>query len=204
MKQFTLELDKDAQRPIIHIPEFHNIDAMLDTGFLFPVWCASEEMLKKLGAEKISDYAPFGGFGGLTVGKMYRLPLFQMGGLMYPNMSLICHAGSSLVHPLILPATMFNNLIYEINNKLHRLIVKFVDEGTDLCWLGYSHDEPDAIVCNINVKHDFFKVFGEPTDPVIALLKTLAVARYTTEAVNNKTAMAMMDFFNEYIKKTKV
>lgn len=93
---------------------------------------------------------------------------------------------------------------YEINGKMHRLIVKFIDEGTELCWLGVSKDEPDAIVCNINVKHDFFKVFGDPTDPVIALLKTLAVARYTTEAVNNKTAMAMMDFFNEYIKKTKV
>jgi len=93
---------------------------------------------------------------------------------------------------------------YEINGKMHRMIVKFIDEGNELCWLGYSKDEPDAIVCNINVKHDFFKVFGEPTDPVIALLKTLAVARYTTEAVNNKTAMAMMDFFNEYIKKTKV
>lgn len=93
---------------------------------------------------------------------------------------------------------------YEINGKMHRMIVKFIDEGSDLCWLGYSSDEPDAIVCNINVKHDFFQVFGAPTDPVIALLKTLAVARYTTEAVNNKTAMAMMDFFNEYIKKTKV
>lgn len=93
---------------------------------------------------------------------------------------------------------------YEINGKMHRMIVKFIDEGNELCWLGYSKYEPDAIVCNINVKHDFFKVFGEPTDPVIALLKTLAVARYTTEAVNNKTAMAMMDFFNEYIKKTKV
>ena len=94
--------------------------------------------------------------------------------------------------------------IYDINGKLHRLIVKFIDEGQDLCWLGYSADEPEAIICNINVKHDFFKVFGEPSDPVIALLKTLAVARYTTEAVNNKTALAMMDFFNEYIKKTKV
>ena len=93
---------------------------------------------------------------------------------------------------------------YEINGKMHRLIVKFIDEGSELCWLGISKDEPNAIVCNINVKHDFFKVFGDPTDPVIALLKTLAVARYTTEAVNNKTAMAMMDFFNEYIKKTKV
>ena len=93
---------------------------------------------------------------------------------------------------------------YEINGKMHRMIVKFIDEGNELCWLGYSKNEPDAIVCDINVKHDFFKVFGEPTDPVIALLKTLAVARYTTEAVNNKTAMAMMEFFNEYIKKTKV
>ena len=93
---------------------------------------------------------------------------------------------------------------YDINGKLHRMIVKFIDEGSDLCWLGVAKDDPDAIVYNINVKHDFFKVFGEPTDPVIALLKTLAVARYTTEAVNNKTAMAMMDFFNEYIKKTKV
>lgn len=93
---------------------------------------------------------------------------------------------------------------YDINGKLHRMIVKFIDEGSDLCWLGISKEDPDAIVCNINVKHDFFKVFGEPTDPVIALLKTLAVAKYTTDAVNNKTAIAMMDFFNEYIKKTKV
>ena len=93
---------------------------------------------------------------------------------------------------------------YEINGKLHRMIVQFTDVGSELCWLGWLPDDPDAILCNINVKHDFFKVFGEPTDPVIAILKTLAVARYTTDAVNNKTAMAMMDFFNEYIKKTKV
>lgn len=93
---------------------------------------------------------------------------------------------------------------YDINGKLHRMIVKFIDESSDLCWLGVSMEDPEAIVCNINVKHDFFKEFGEPTDPVIALLKTLAVAKYTTDAVNNKTAIAMMDFFNEYIKKTKV
>ena len=84
------------------------------------------------------------------------------------------------------------------------MIVKFIKEGSDLCWLGYSQEEPEAIICNINVKHDFFQVFGEPSDPIVALLKTLAVARYTTEAVNNKTAMAMMDYFNEYIKKTKI
>lgn len=97
--------------------------------------------------------------------------------------------------------------LYEINGETHRLIVKFIENGPELCWLGVSEDEPDAIVCNINVKHEFFKVFGEPTAPVIALLKTFIVARYTAEKVkniNNNKAVAMMDLFNEYIKKTKV
>ena len=123
-----MQLKPDYQRPIIRIPEFHNLDAMLDTGALFPVWCASEEKLQRLGGEKISDFAPFGGFGGMTMGQMYRLPLFQMGGLMYPHMSLICHAGFSLVTPLILPATIFNNLIYEIDNKQHCLNITVPDD----------------------------------------------------------------------------
>lgn len=94
--------------------------------------------------------------------------------------------------------------VYSINGKTHRLSVNLIDKGSDLCWLGHSQDMPGTIVCNINVKHEFFKAFGDPSDPVIALLKTLCVARYTTEEVNNKTAMALMEFFNEYIKKTKV
>lgn len=46
---------------------------------------------------------------------------------------------------------------YDINGKLHRMIVKFIDESSDLCWLGVSMEDPEAIVCNINVKHDFFQ-----------------------------------------------
>lgn len=115
---------------------------------------------------------------------------------------------NSVIHEAVLEENIINEYkqpdFYEINGKMHRLIVKFIKEGSDLCWLGYSQEEPEAIICNINVKHDFFQVFGEPSDPIVALLKTLAVARYTTEAVNNKTAMAMMDYFNEYIKKTKI
>lgn len=97
--------------------------------------------------------------------------------------------------------------LYNINGKTHRLIVKFIDSGSELCWLGVSQEDPDAIVCNINVKHDFFKEFGEPTDPVIALLKTFVIARYTADSndcTDNDKARAMMTLFNEYIKKTKV
>lgn len=97
--------------------------------------------------------------------------------------------------------------IYEIDGKKHLLRVKFIDTGTELCWLGVSRENHDDIVCNINIGHEFFKVFGKPTEPVIALLKTFIIARYTADnskCIDNDKARAMLDLFNEYIKKTKV
>ena len=128
MIQCTLELKPEFHRPVIRIPEFYNFDALLDTGSMLPVWCASESSLIRLGGEKILDYAPFGGFGGETHGKLYSIPLFQMGKLMYPHMNIIVHDNFFSIAPLILPATMFNNLIYEINNKTHRLNITVPDD----------------------------------------------------------------------------
>ncbi|MBR3723019.1 MAG: hypothetical protein IKN12_09705 [Selenomonadaceae bacterium] len=132
MKQFTLKLNPNMQRPVVHIAEFHNLDALLDTGAVFPVWCADEKVLQAYGGEKISDFAPFGGFGGMTAGKLYRLPFFTMGGLIYPGMNIILHEGFSLITPLILPATIFDNLIYEINNKTHRITVTVPDDESSV------------------------------------------------------------------------
>ena len=38
MRQFTLELYDNVQRPVVYLPDWHKFDAMLDTGALFPVW----------------------------------------------------------------------------------------------------------------------------------------------------------------------
>ena len=84
------------------------------------------------------------------------------------------------------------------------MIVESTKGGAELGCMGEPQEEPEGMICTINVKHGFFQVFGEPSDPIVALHKTLAVARYTTEAVKNKTAKAMMEYFNEYIKKTKI
>ena len=126
-----MELRKEFQRPVIYLPEL-NLDAMLDTGSLFPVWCASEQQLQNYGGEKISDFAPFGGFGGKAVGKMYALPTFQMGGLIYPHLIIIACEYPNMIMPLILPATMFNNLIYEIDNKHHRLNITVPDDESHI------------------------------------------------------------------------
>ena len=60
--QVVLKLKPEADRPIVNIPDFHNIDAMIDTGSVFPVWCAGERTLKLYGGEKNLDFVPFGGF----------------------------------------------------------------------------------------------------------------------------------------------
>lgn len=127
MNQFTLPLREEFQRPVIYLSEL-NLDAMLDTGSIFPVWCTKEAILRELGGEKIDDAFPFGGFGGMTTGKLYSLPVFRLGNLVYPHMKIIACEYPSMTWPLILPATMFNHLIYEINNKTHRLNITVPDD----------------------------------------------------------------------------
>lgn len=122
-----MNLDPDAQRPIVHLTEFHNLDALFDTGSLFPIWCASEKRLQVIGGKKVSNYAPFSGFGGVTVGNLYDLELFQMGKLIFPHLKIIACEYPSMVAPLILSATMFDNLCYEINDETHLLNITISD-----------------------------------------------------------------------------
>ena len=127
MRQMTLELDSAYQRPVVTLDSFYGLDAMIDTGAVYPVWMNGEESLRKLGAAEVMDSIEFGGLGGMTKGALYEIPLFQLGDLIYPRMRIIAHRSSFPV-PILLPATMFNDLIYEIDNKHHRLNITVPDD----------------------------------------------------------------------------
>lgn len=127
MRQMTLALDPVYQRPVITLPKFFNLKAMIDTGAVYPVWMKGEEKLGELGAVKDKASIPFGGLGGMTKGALYKIPIFQFGDLIYPNMGIIAHRSNFPV-PLLLPATMFTSLIYEINNKTHCLNITVPDD----------------------------------------------------------------------------
>lgn len=127
MKQMTLELDSAYQRPVVTLDNFYGLDAMLDTGAVYPVWMNGVESLCKLGAIKVIDSIEFGGLGGMTKGALYEIPSFQLGDLIYPHMKIIAHRSHFPV-PILLPATMFNNLIYEIDNKHHCLNITVPDD----------------------------------------------------------------------------
>lgn len=132
MRHIILNLLEGRNRPIAILPTFHDVYALIDTGAVFPVWCDDESLLKEYGAKKIADSVPFGGFGGMTMGKLYSIPVFNLGGLIYPHMNIIVHEGFALTSPLILPATIFQNLIFEIDNKRHTLKITIPDDESNV------------------------------------------------------------------------
>jgi len=94
---------------------------------------------------------------------------------------------------------------YQIDGKSHYLKVVFVEDGDDLFWLSAPEDNPDDIICKVNANHAFFDHFDVKSNPaIIALIKTLAVSQYTTIIKNKDTATNLIQYFNDYIKKTKV
>ncbi|MCM1193922.1 MAG: hypothetical protein NC123_15500 [Butyrivibrio sp.] len=128
MEQFTMTLSKDFQRPIIYLSSWHGLNALLDTGALFPVWTAPETILPSLGGILVRKNVVFGGFGGKTYGNLYQLRKVTIGKLIFPEMSVIsCNAFENVPYHILLSATMFQHLIYEIDDENHKFNVTIPD-----------------------------------------------------------------------------
>ena len=102
---------------------------MLDTGAMFPVWTAKEERLADLGAVLVRSGIPFGGFGGMTAGNLYKMPSFQVGELIFPELPVVA-SRQHLPCQMLLSATMFSGLIYEIDDCNHRLNITIPDTAS--------------------------------------------------------------------------
>lgn len=126
MRQFTLRLDATQQRPVVLLK--NTLTALLDTGAYIPIWTDEEDILVSiLGGKLIKKYLPFTGFGGTAYGNLYQVTL-EVGDLVFPNMHIIANSELNTSYNMILSATMFDGLIYEIDTKTHRLNVSVPDE----------------------------------------------------------------------------
>ena len=126
MRQFSLNLDVTQQRPVVALK---NLTALLDTGAYIPVWTDDEEILvSELGAKLIKENIPFTGFGGIAHGNLYQVTL-EVGDLVFPNMHIVANGELNTSYNLILSATMFDGLIYEIDTYSHRLNVTVVNDS---------------------------------------------------------------------------
>ena len=96
------------------------------------------------------------------------------------------------------------NDTYVINGVQYTLKVQFVDSGKDLVWIALEKDAENTIICNINTHHAYFSQFGNPTPAMIALIKTIAIAKYIAQKKGNDSTGEMLENFNQLILKTKV
>jgi len=96
------------------------------------------------------------------------------------------------------------NDTYVINGVQYTLKVQFVDSGKDLVWIALDKDAENTIICNINTHHAYFSQFGNPTPAMIALIKTIAIAKYIAQKKGNDSTGEMLENFNQLILKTKV
>ena len=93
---------------------------------------------------------------------------------------------------------------YMIWGTQYTLAVVFATNGKELFWLDSTHEGENTITCIINTSHPFFTHFEEPTDSIVAIIKSLAVAKFSARKFGDGSAAVMIDYFNDFIKQTKV
>ena len=94
---------------------------------------------------------------------------------------------------------------YKIKGESYTLSLQYVEgKGDDLCWVDVTNKSAHEIICKIDVNHIFFQHFGKPTDAITAIIKTIAIAKFTAKEQGNDTAGELLTYFNQYIKETKV
>lgn len=94
---------------------------------------------------------------------------------------------------------------YRINGADYTLTVQFVDNRNgDLFWVDVTQKNENVIICKINTGHIFFNHFGKPSDSIIAILKTIAISKFTARESGDNSATDLFNHFNAFIKQTKV
>ena len=131
LKQFTLPLKRNTQRPVVILNDFYDLEVMLDTGALFPVWVEGEELLKELGGVLIAEDVVFSGFGGRANGRLYKLSMLKVGSLVFPEFHIIA-CRMNLPCFMMMSATMFRHMIYEIDDYNYRFNVTIPESESEV------------------------------------------------------------------------
>lgn len=128
MQQMVIDLDDKQQRPVAILE--NGLTALLDTGAYMPVWVDDESILiENLGAKLVMKNVPLTGFGGTTRGNLYQVTI-KIGALVYPNMHIVANNELNTPFNMILSATMFQRLIYEVDDSNHKLNITVPDGET--------------------------------------------------------------------------
>ncbi len=116
-------LDTKKNSPVIILPWFNNCRILIDTGATLPMWLKSIVPLKIKGAVKENRTVNLKDVGGNSAGDLYRVN-FDFGNIHFMSLPIVHKEISVADAYMILPATLFEGMIYEIDNINHIFTVK--------------------------------------------------------------------------------
>lgn len=106
----------ESLRPVIEVGIFPGCRALIDTGAVIPVWVAAERQLAASeGVRAMGRRGTVSGFGGSSEGNLYEMTL-DFDGLYYIDLPIVASRMRNTPWHIILPATLFDNMIYTIDN----------------------------------------------------------------------------------------
>ena len=128
MKEFTMPLNDNDDRPIVHL-EWNGIDAMWATGTVLPIWNGSEEELQKTGATVVRDKITANTTYGKANGKLYEIHDFKLGELTYPVLHIVCSPAPDFAPcQMLMGNAMFEDLEIGVNGPKRELTVVLHDD----------------------------------------------------------------------------
>lgn len=126
MKEFSIPLKKDYQRPVI---ELYKLPTLIDTGSVIPVFSIYPAIFEKyFESEKILETGFIEGFGGEEKGSVYSIKNFQVGELIFNDFEVFVPIEPHVKFPFLLSATLFYGMNYEVDNINGKFIVQMKDE----------------------------------------------------------------------------
>lgn len=126
MKEFSIPLKKDYQRPVI---ELYNLPTLIDTGSVIPVFSIFPSTIEKYFETKlILENESIEGFGGKEHGSVYSIKNFKIGELIFNDFEVFVPREPRVKFPFLLSATLFYGMEYTIDTINGNFVVRMKDD----------------------------------------------------------------------------
>ena len=130
MTEFTLPLNDNDPRPIVHL-DWNNINALWATGTSLPIWIGTEDALVATGATVVREKVSVGSTYGNAEGKLYEIHDFKLDRLSYPILHIVCSPAPDFAPcQMLMGNVMFEGLTVGVNGPERTLTIEVDDDST--------------------------------------------------------------------------
>ena len=126
MKEFSIPLNSDYERPVIDLYRLH---ALIDTCSVIPVFSIHRVLFEEyFDTKKIHDNVHVSGLDCISKGSIYSIAEFKIGELIFENFEVFVPNEPAIRFPISLSASLFRGMDFEFDRINEKFIVRMKDD----------------------------------------------------------------------------